>query len=214
MGMPLFAPRCHAVPDPGAEYGHGAREYGQEHFWRRQERWMARVAADADVDVPCPAMLLPLRPRPHASLVLWPPEPYGQPLPVALTGGAQERPAPAAGRAEGGPCIDPALAAKARTDPAYAEFVNAVESVLASPEAEPLGLAGYRFAEKRDPERPSWLKLILHIEFAGGDFDSKRGRRIRLRELLNGRIGAARRGSGAPGRIDEMTGRFFITVGW
>ena len=173
---------------------------------------MARVAADADVDVPCPAMLL--RPRPRASLVFWPPEPYSQPLPAALTGGTQERPVPAAGRAKGGSCIDPALAAKARTDPAYGEFVNAVESVLASPEAEPLGLAGYRFAEKRDPERPSWLKLILHIEFVGGDFDSKRGRRIRLRELLNGRIGAARRGSDAPGRIDEMTGRFFITVGW
>ena len=212
--MPLFAPRCHAVPDPGAEYRPGAREYGPEHFWRRQERRMARVAADADVDVPCPAGMLLSPPRPHTPLVFWPPEPYGWPLPVALTSGAQERPVPAAGLAKGGTCIDPALAAKACIDPAYGEFVNAVASALASPEAEPLGLAGYRFSEKRDPERPSWLKLILHIEFVGGDFDSKRGRRIRLRELLNGRIGAARRGSDAPGHIDEMTGRFFITVGW
>ena len=213
--MPPFAPRCHAVPNPGAEYGHGARGHDSEHRRGRQERRMARAAADAYADALCPAwMPLPLRPRAGASLVLWPPEPYGQPFPAALTSGAQDGPVPAAGRAKGGPCIDPALAAKARTDPAYGEFVSAVASALASPEAEPLGLAGYSFAEKSDPERPSWLKMILHIDFVGGDFDSKRGRRIRLREILNGRIGVARRRSGTPRRIDEMTGRFFITVGW
>ena len=106
------------------------------------------------------------------------------------------------------------LAAKARADPSYEEFAGAVASTLASPEAESLGMAGCRFAEKSDPERPSWPKLMLHTDFAGGDFASKRERRIKLRELLDVRMGAARRESGSPGRIDEMAGRFFITAGW
>ena len=216
-------------------YGHDGYEHGSAYFQRRKKRQMLMVKG-ADLDVPRPVSMRTTRrmfvtsdldvPRPvsmrairhtfvAALRIAWASEsPYGQPRPDALPSGAQDPSDPVTNRAESGLCIDPVLAAKARADPSYEEFVGAVASTLASPEAESLGMAGCRFAEKSDPERPSWLKLILHIDFAGGDFTSKRARRIKLRELLDVRIGAARRESGSPGRIDEMAGRFFITVGW
>ena len=222
-------------PNPDAMYGHDGHEHGSAYFRRRKKRQML-VVKGAGLDAPRPVGMQAMRHtfvaagldvlRPvgmratrrmfvTALRIAWASEsPCGQPRPDALLSGAQDPPGTATNRPEGGLCIDPVLVAKARADPAYEEFVGAAASTLASPEAESLGMAGCSFAEKSDPERPSWLKLILHMDFAGGDFTSKRGRRIRLRELLGVRTGAARRESGFPGRIDEMAGRFFITVGW
>lgn len=110
--------------------------------------------------------------------------------------------------------IDPALEAKARTDSAYKEFVRAVSSACESPDAGLLKIAGCRLDEKRDLECATWLKLILRVDFAGGDFVNKRERRIKLRQILDERIDAAGRGSGANGRTAELAERFFITVAW
>ena len=213
--MASFAPRCRALPNPDAMYGHDGYEHGSAYFQRRKKRQMP-VVKDADLDMSRPVSVWTTRDMfVTAGCIVWASEsPYDQPRPDALLSGAQDLPDPVTDCAKGGLCIDPVLAAKARADPAYEEFVGAVASTLASPEAKSLGMAGCSFAEKSDPERPSWLKLILHIDFAGGDFAGKRGRRIELRELLDVRIGAARRESDFPGRIDEMAGRFFITVGW
>ena len=115
---------------------------------------------------------------------------------------------------KGGLTIDPALAAKASTDSAYGGFVGAIESACASPEAESLEMASCHLFEKRDIARHSWLKMILHVDFAGGDFDNKRGRRIALRRILDERISAAERESDDPERAGEIDGRFFITVEW
>ena len=110
--------------------------------------------------------------------------------------------------------IDAALEDKAGNDRAYGEFVAAVASACASEATGALGITGCRLDEKKDPETPGWLKMVLQVDFADGDFDSKRGRRIKLRKLLNERIRRTRLASCAPEGIDEITGRFFITVSW
>ena len=124
------------------------------------------------------------------------------------------RPDSMTGRAGGGLLIDPALEAKALTDSAYKEFIRAVSSACESPDAQLLKIAECRLDEKRDLERPAWLNLILHVDFIGGDFGNKRGRRIKLRQILDERIDAAGCGSGANGRTAELAERFFITMGW
>ena len=112
------------------------------------------------------------------------------------------------------PHIDAALEDKANNDRAYGEFVAAVASACASKAAGALGITGCRLDEKKDPESPGWLKMVLQVDFSDGDFDSKRGRRIKLRKLLNERIRRTRLASCAPEGIDEIAGRFFVTVGW
>ena len=128
--------------------------------------------------------------------------------------GAPDQPGTVLDSAEGRLSIDPALAAKARTDRVYRGFVDAIASACASPEAESLEMASCRLFEKRDLERHSWLKMILHVDFVGGDFGNKRGRRIALRRILDERISAAERDSDDPVRTGEIDGRFFITVRW
>ena len=127
---------------------------------------------------------------------------------------ARNRPDSMTGRAGGGLLIDPALEAKALADSAYKEFIRAVSSACESPDAQLLKMAGCRLDEKMDLECPTWLKLILRVDFAGGDFVNKRERRIKLRQILDERIDAAGRGSGADGRTAELAERFFIIVDW
>ena len=114
----------------------------------------------------------------------------------------------------GGLCVDAALEDKARADGAYGEFVDVVSSACSSPGAGSLGMTECALSEESDPDNPSWIKLILRIEFADGDFDSKRGRRIKLRGILNERIRAAKIRSATPERVDEIARRFFIIVSW
>ena len=110
--------------------------------------------------------------------------------------------------------VDAALEDKASNDRAYGEFAAAVASACASEATSSLGITGYRLDEKNDPESPGWLKMVLQVDFADGSFDSKRGRRIKLRRLINEHIRKARRESRSPEGIDEIFGRFFITVSW
>lgn len=117
-------------------------------------------------------------------------------------------------RRASGLCVDAALEGRVREDGAYGEFVDAVSSACSSPDAESLGVTERALFERRDPDNPRWIKLILRIGFADGDFASKRGRRIKLRDILNERIRVARIKSSAPERIDEIARRFFVTVRW
>lgn len=77
-----------------------------------------------------------------------------------------------------------------------------------------MDVADFAISEKRDLECPSWLKLILRVDFVGGGFTSKRARRIRLREIVNKRISSAMDKPEVHDRIDEMMGRFFIIASW
>ena len=110
--------------------------------------------------------------------------------------------------------VDPALEAKVGTDRAYRELISAVASACASPEAKSLDVADFAISEKRDLECPSWLKLILRVDFVGGDFASKRERRMKLRDIVDERINSVRDGSEVHDRIDEMRRRFFIIASW
>ena len=110
--------------------------------------------------------------------------------------------------------IGAALESKACANRVYREFVTAVIAACSSPAAERLEISAYSLDEKRDLENPSWLKMILDIDFVDGDFDSKRERRIILRGMLNERIRAAKLRSATPERFDEIIGRFFIIVKW
>lgn len=137
-------------------------------------------------------------------------QPYGRTAPSSM----RDRPDPADGHGWGKLRVDPALEAKAGTDHAYREFISAVASACASPEAESLKAADFAISEKRDLECSRWLKLILRVDFVGGDFTSKRARRIRLREIVNKRISSVRNKSEVRDCIDEMRGRFFIIASW
>lgn len=133
---------------------------------------------------------------------------------VAMPGERQGRPGAVPAPTSDTLRIDAAVEDKARRDSAYGEFTAAVASACASEAAGSLGITGYWLDEKKDPESPGWLMMVLRVDFAGGDFDSKRERRIRLRKLLNERIRRARLASCSPEGIDEIAGRFFITVSW
>lgn len=146
----------------------------------------------------------------HADIV----EREGSKEDLAKQGNPEGGPDPVSARMRGKLRIDAVLEGKACSDSAYSEFVAAVTSACSSGAAESLGMTGCRLDEKKDPEVPGWLKVVLQVDFADGDFDSKRRRRIKLRRLLNERIRRAKRGSHAPERIDEIAGRFFITVSW
>lgn len=136
------------------------------------------------------------------------------PHPASMPGDLQSGLGPVPARTGDMLHIDAALEDKANNDRAYGEFVAAVTSVCASEATGALGITGCRLDEKRDPESHDWLKMVLHVDFADGDFDSKRGRRIKLRKLLNERIRRTRLASCAPEGIDEIIGRFFVTVSW
>ena len=126
----------------------------------------------------------------------------------------QDRPSLVPAHMKGKLHIGAALEGKVRAGGAYREFVAAVVSACSSSAAEPLEITEYSLDEKRDLENPRWLKVILQVDFADGDFDSKRARRIRLRGMINERIRGARLGSDAPEAINDLTGRFFIIVRW
>ena len=126
----------------------------------------------------------------------------------------QDRPSLVPAHMKGKLHIGDALEGKVRAGGAYREFVAAVVSACSSPAAEPLEITEYSLDEKRDLENPRWLKVILQVGFADGDFDSKRARRIRLRGMINERIRGARLGSDAPEAINDLIGRFFIIVKW
>ena len=146
----------------------------------------------------------------HADIV----EREGSKADVAKQGDLEGRPDPVSVRIGDKLRIDAVLEDKACSDSAYSEFVAAVTSACSSGAAESLGMTGCRLDEKKDPEVPGWLKVVLQVDFADGDFDSKRRRRIKLRRIINEHMRKARRTSCAPEGIDEIFGRFFITVSW
>lgn len=181
-----------------------------------EKRAMSRPVLVPAMNQPCPAkVLVSTEPRLDATQAyLW-----AETIQILLPKGplsncAQDRAANTSNCPTGVISVDPALAARASADGVYRGFVDAVASACASPEAEALEIAKCHLAEKRDLERHSWLKLILRVDFTGGDFAGKRGRRIALRRILDERIGAAERESDDPERTGEMAERFFITVKW
>lgn len=214
--MMLFMHRHRAIFGSYVRHGRGGyvRSRGLVPVYKKGRA--VGAVSGADLSPPCARAIAPLsdfelrkmlilrRARQRSN------QPYGRTAPSSM----RDRPDPADGHGWGKLRVDPALEAKAGTDRAYREFISAVASACASPEAKSLDVADFAISEARDLECPRWLKLILRVDFVGGGFSSKRARRIRLREIVNKRISSAMDKPEVHDRIDEMMGRFFIIASW
>lgn len=208
-------PRHCTTLDPNTEYGSDGYDHALKDLHYLRKKKLARLFPGTNLDLRCHMTVFIRANLDRDALAnTWPKLLYVSPYEDPPLNNTQDQTDPETDNVKGDVRIDQALALKARTDNAYKEFINAVTSACASPAAVSLKIVDCHFVEKQDLEDPSWLKLILRVDFAGGDFHSKRARRITLRQILDERIGAAEQRSDTRERVSEMAGRFFITVSW